>query len=124
NILRHGPRIAALTRTGRFVLYAGFTTDAIGGVMIAAEGAEQIAAILEGPGRAEDKSSAIVRILTGLLLNGALLAWGARDLSATRRNVAGALGADADRILAGVPQADLHALSVLEGPAMARLAGS
>jgi hypothetical protein len=34
NVLRHGARIAAATRTGQFVLYAGFATDAVGGVFL------------------------------------------------------------------------------------------
>lgn len=121
NVLRHGPRIAALTRTGRFVLYTGFASEAVGGVFILAEGAEQIAAILEGRGSAEEKASAVARVLAGLMLNGALLAWGARDLGAARRQVSGAIG---EAMVGRLTNAELHALSILEGPAMARLANS
>jgi hypothetical protein len=121
NILRYGPRVAALTKIGRFVLYAGYVTDTVGGVLILAQGAEQIAAILDGPGSADDKSAAITRILAGLLLNGAMLAWGARDINATRERVTGLVGAD---VMAHLSKGEIHMLSALEGPAMARLAGA
>ncbi len=121
NVLRYGPRVAALTRTGRFVLYTGFATDAMGGVFILAEGAQEIAAVLEGHGTPEQKSAAVTRILAGLLINGSLLAWGARDLVATRGQLNRTLGTELTQQLAGP---DLHALSVLEGPALSRLAGS
>jgi hypothetical protein len=121
NILRHGPRIAAATRTGRFVLYTGFASDAIGGVFILAEGAEQIAQILDGPGTADDKAAAVARIFAGLLLNGTLLAFGARDVRATRRQLTSVLSAG---VLDGLSTTDIHMLSLLEGPAMARLSSA
>ena len=121
NILRYGPRVAALTKVGRFVLYAGYVTDTVGGVLILAQGAEQIAGILDGPGSADDKAAAITRILAGLLLNGAMLAWGARDIAATRERVTGVVGADVSKQLT---TAEMHMLSALEGPAMTRLAGA
>lgn len=121
NVLRYGPRVAALTKVGRFVLYAGFTTDAIGGVFIAVEGAEQIAEILDGNGSADAKASAITRILAGLLLNGTMLAWGAHDLAKTTQQVRGVVGPD---IGSKLSTSEMHMLSVLEGPSLSRLAGS
>ncbi len=121
NILRAGPRLAALTKVGRFVLYTGFVTDAVGGVLILAQGAEEIAAILDGPGSADAKSGAITRILAGLLLNGTMLAWGARDLGKTRRAVTDVLGTT---VSSGISTTEMHMLSVLEGPSLARLRGA
>ena len=122
NVLRHGPRVAALNMTGRFVLYTGFATDVMGGVFIMAEGADQIAAILDGRGTPDEKAAAITRILAGLMLNGTLLAWGAKDLGATRERLNKTLGTELTHKLDKL--GDLHALSALEGPALARLAGA
>ncbi len=121
NVLRYGPRVAAATRMGQFVLYTGFATEAMGGVFLAVDGAGQIADILNGSGTTEQKVSAIVRILSGMLLNGTLLAWSAHNLSATRSALVRTLGAEA---VQGLGPADLHALSILDEAALARLAGA
>ena len=121
NILRHGPRVAALTKAGQFVLYAGFVSDTVGGVFILAEGAEQIAAILDGSGGADSKAAAITRILAGLLFNGTMLAWGSRDLGKTRERVRGLVG---DGKAEKLTTSEMHMLSVLEGPSLSRLSGA
>lgn len=118
NILRHGPRIAAATRTGQFVLYTGWATDLMGGVFMAVEGAAQIAEILDSPQSQDARVSAVVRILSGMLLNGSLLAWGARDLEATRGAIGGALGPE---IAHGLQSHEIHALSLLDQSVLARL---
>ena len=121
NVLRHGPRIAAATRVGRFVLYTGFATDALGGVLIAAKAAEDLADVLDGDLAPADQTAALVRILGGLLVNGGLLAWGARDLGATRRQLVDLFDA---RVVARLRGGEIHALSVLEGPALTKLRGA
>lgn len=118
NILRNGPRIAAATRLGQFVLYTGFATDALGGVFISVEGAAQIADILSSSQARDAKVSAVVRILSGMLLNGSLLAWGARDLEATRNAIKGMLGPEIAR---GLQSHDIHALSLLDQSVLSRL---
>ena len=121
NILRHGPRLAALTKVGQFVLYAGFVTDAVGGVLILAQGAEEIANILDGPGNADAKAAAVTRILAGLLLNGSMLAWGAHNVKATGEQINAVVGS---KVAGSLKLGEMHMLSALEGPAMSRLAGA
>lgn len=118
NILRYGPRVAAATRSGQFVLYAGFATEAVGGVFIAVEGATQIADVLSSSQRRDDQVAAVVRILSGMLLTGTLLAWRARDVGATRTALEATLGAQTAGRLA---PADLHALGILDDATLAGL---
>lgn len=121
NVLRHGARIAAATRTGQFVLYAGFSTDLLGGVFLAADSAAQIADILDSKMPTDEKVSSVMRILAGMLVTGALLAWSARNLNETADSVRKVLGNEAAARLGNI---DLTALSILDEQALKGLAGA
>ncbi len=121
NVLRHGTRIAAATRTGQFVLYAGFSTDLFGGVLLAAESAAQIADILDSKMPTDEKVSTVVRILSSMLVTGALLAWSAKSLDETASSVRKVLGEEGAGKLG---KSDLWALSILDEQALKGLAGA
>lgn len=113
--------VAASTATsgGRFFLYAGFSTDAVQAVLVNAEGARQLIALLGDKAIPETKRlEAVVAFLAQLAVTGALLGVSGRGLRAAEancarvfgRDVAGALSAGAKHQLGNLPEAALQQL--------------
>lgn len=119
--IKVGAAFAFAGRTGRFFLYTEFTTDALAGVILSAQGVEQINAILGNKELSnEEKTGAIVRILGMLALQGALFALSARELGRVRARTASILGKDVTARL--TPEA-LQSLSLLDEGVLKRLVG-
>ncbi len=80
-VLRGSATEAAQSFAGRFLIYAGFTSDGVAGFLLTVESVEQIKQIVntEGMSRSE-KVTALVRILSFLAINSPLIAYGAEDL--------------------------------------------
>lgn len=116
-----GSRVAAVSKTGRFILWTGFASDAFGGVLLSVDACRQISSVLDGPGTTEQRLAAVLRIVAGVAVNGALLAWGARDLGATRSGLRTALG---DARANALPHPDVHALGVLDAKLFPSLAAA
>jgi hypothetical protein len=79
----------------------------------------------------EEKRGAIIRIITGLVVTGGLLAVSARDLASMRSRLRGALGEAVERSMSQetrlvlgnlLDDATLHSLAGAEGPELERLA--
>ncbi|HLK99975.1 MAG TPA: hypothetical protein VK539_05285 [Myxococcaceae bacterium] len=119
--IKVGAAFAFAGRTGRFFLYTGFTTDALAGVILSAQGVDQINAILRNQELSpEEKTGAVVRILAMLALQGALFALSARELGRVRAKAASILGKDVTARL--TPEA-LQSLNLLDEGVLKRLAG-
>lgn len=81
--IRQGAAVTLASQGGRFLIYSGFTADAISGVLVSVEGVDQINQILNAEGLSpRQQADAIARILANLAVNAGLLAYGAQDLRA------------------------------------------
>lgn len=119
--LKLGTAFTFTGRTGRFLLYSGFTTNTLSGLIISVEGVTQINAILDnGKLTRSEKIDAIVRVLANLALQGFLLALSVKELAAVRGRASQVLGKDVARKLS--PET-LQGLNLLDDSALKRLAG-
>ncbi|MDJ0574110.1 MAG: DUF4157 domain-containing protein [Xenococcaceae cyanobacterium MO_234.B1] len=116
---RHGASVALGTRTGRYLLWAGFSTDVSSGVLLTVQGFEQIDRILESADLSRgEKIGAIVRILANLALQGGLLMLSVRDLRQIKTRLSGQLGNEAvDQLSNDV----VHTLNLLNDDALQSL---
>ncbi|GLQ45814.1 hypothetical protein GCM10007862_08650 [Dyella lipolytica] len=122
-MLRAGSQAVALTSaTGRFLLYSGFVTNAVSGLLISVEGVDQIIKILDSPMSRGEKLSALVRVLGTLVLQGILFALSVREVSQMRTRV-GSLINNAE-LSKQLPAEVLQSLNLLDDNALRALAGA
>ncbi len=86
--------LAMATAAGRFFIYTGFAFDAAGGILLAADTAEQIEQIRNSKMSEEEKIDAIHRLILNLIVVGGLIAFGAKDVGAARKRVLDLVGAE------------------------------
>jgi hypothetical protein len=113
-----GRQVALASRTGRFLLYAGFTTDAFAGVLVAVDTMRQIDAIMASGVERSVAINQIVRLLAMTALNGGMVMLSARDLTQVRDRVGGALG---EARLRGLTSDQIHTLNLLDNSTLAAL---
>jgi hypothetical protein len=91
--IRQGATVALATRTGRYLLYAGFVTNTVAGVLITVEAVEAIIQINDDPKLSESqKMTAIVRLLAMIGLQAALIGLSVKELGAVRTRIQGVVG--------------------------------
>ncbi len=98
------------TASGRFFVYTGFASDAIGGVLLAADTAQRIDEIRNSKASEDEKIDAISRLIGNLLLVGGLIVFGAKDLGKARTRIAGVLGEERAATLSADVLYGLHTL--------------
>ena len=117
--LRSGPAVLLASRATRFLLWANFAADGVMGLLIAVEGVEQLAEIIERkdmPGEA--KRAEIVRVVTNLVMASMMIAVSAGQLREFRTKVETAIG----RKLAGLGDEVVMALAMLDEGTLKTLA--
>ncbi|HWO26625.1 MAG TPA: hypothetical protein VNO30_48180 [Kofleriaceae bacterium] len=117
--LRAGPAVLVANRATRFLLWTSFIADGVSGLLIGAEGVQQIGEILDDEKlKPEQKRAAVVRIITNLVMTGALLAVSASQMKDLRGKVESGLG----NALAGQLKDDVAlSLSMLDDPTLKTL---
>ena len=91
-LIAAGGKVIALSNGARYLIYTGFTTDVVQGVLISVDAVEQINQVLADKSlTSEQQTSAIVRLLATLAVTGGLLAYGAHDLPARGGRAAAAI---------------------------------
>ncbi len=118
--LRAGSALTFTGTAGKFLFYAGFTTDAVAGLLITVEGVDEIVRILDSEMPRGEKIGAIVRVLSNLILQGALLALSVRDTNQMRSRIGQQIGEEATR---GLSIDVLHSLNLLDDAALGALKG-
>ncbi|HWO25173.1 MAG TPA: hypothetical protein VNO30_40820 [Kofleriaceae bacterium] len=110
--LRAGPAVLVANRATKFLLWTSFIADGVSGLLIGAEGVQQIGEILDDEKlKPEQKRAAVVRIITNLVMTGALLAVSASQMKDLRGKVETGLG----KALAGQLKDDIAlSLSMLD----------
>jgi putative RNase toxin 3 of polymorphic toxin system/uncharacterized protein DUF4157 len=117
--LRAGSQAVALAGTaGKFLLYSGFVTNAVSGLLISVEGIDQIVKVLDSPMSRGDKISALVRVLGMLIVQGVLFALSVRELKQMRGRLGGFLG---EELTGKLPTDVLHSLNLLDDQALKAL---
>ena len=94
-----GTVVLAASSTTRYLLWTGFASDLVAVLLISVEGMQQIRRVLDSDLNPDEQRGAIVRILTGLIITGALLAVSARDLRGVRSRLQGAIGVEVEAAL-------------------------
>ena len=118
---RSGAAMLVASRGGRFLLWSAFAADGVSGLLITAEGIEQISTIVDNESLPADaKASAILRVVTNLVLTGALLALSYGDLRATQARLTKQIGPGAGHL----PHTDQLTLGLLEDATLAQLKGA
>lgn len=110
--------LAMATATGRFFIYTGFTFDAAGGILLAADTAEKIEQIRDSHIPEEDKIKAIEKLLAMAVVTGGLIAFGAHDIATAKTRVATALG---EERVAGLRPDQVYTLGALDDRVLAAL---
>lgn len=119
--LKLGTAFTFAGATGRFLLYTGFVTGALQGLIISVEGVEQIVHIIDDPKLSRsDKIGAIVRVLGTLILQAALFALSVKDLNQVRAKVGAILG---EELVKSLPTEVLHGINMLDEKALRALVG-
>jgi len=118
--LRYGATVAIGTRVGRYLLWAGFSTDLAAGVLLTIQGVNEINRIMESDAPRGDKIGSIVRILATLALNGGLLVLSVRDLRTARGRIGEHIQAD----LTDVSPDIIHRLNLLDNEALRAIRGA
>jgi Domain of unknown function (DUF4157) len=124
-MISQGSKVVALSRGAQYLMYTGFGTDVLQGVLMTVDAADQIEAIQKqlkaGKITREQATDQIVRLLAMLAMTGGLMAYGARDLRGAKSRVGHAIdNATTMRSL----QADaLHHLDALDDKAITGLKG-
>jgi hypothetical protein len=109
------------SRGGRFLLWSAFTADSVSALLITAEGITQISAIVDNDNLPADaKASAILRVVTNLVLTGALIALSYGDLRATQGRLTKHIGPSAGALT----QTDQLTLGLIEDATLAHLKGA
>jgi hypothetical protein len=91
--LRAGPAVLVANRATKFLLWTSFIADGVSGLLISAEGIQQIGEILDDEKlKPEQKRAAVVRIITNLVMTGALHAVSAGQMKDLRGKVENGLG--------------------------------
>lgn len=73
--LAAGPGILLANRATKFLLWANFTADSVSALLISVEGMQQLADIIDNDQlRPEQKREALIRVVTNLIMAGAMLA--------------------------------------------------
>jgi hypothetical protein len=99
-IARGGASVLVAGRTTRYLLWAGFMSDAVGGLLVTVEGMQQIETILNRSDLSpEERRGQIIRLVTTLIVTGGLLALAHKDLTSAKRKVRTGLGAELDGAL-------------------------
>lgn len=128
--LAAGPGILLANRATRFLLWANFVADGASALLIAAEGMQQLADIIDNDRlRPEQKREAVLRVVTNLIMAGTLLAvsygqaheFRAKLESVVGKAVASKLGDETCIALSMLDDATLHGLKGAAEPALARL---
>jgi hypothetical protein len=119
--LKMGTAFTFAGKTGRFLLYSGFATDTVAGLIISVEGVGQLNTILDNRELSRtEKLGAIIRVLATLALHGSLLVLSAKELKNVRQRVTSVLGKDVTAKLS--PEA-LQGLTLLDENALKKLVG-
>ena len=117
--LKSGPAVLLASRATKFLLWANFTADGVMGLLIAAEGVEQLAEIIERKDMPEEaKRSEIARVVTNLVMASMMIAVSAGQLREFRTKVETAMG----RKLAGLGDEVVMALAMLDEGTLKTLA--
>ena len=125
-----GPGILLANRATKFLLWANFVADGAGALLIGAEGVQQIADIIDHDQlRPEQKREAVIRVVTNLIMAGAMLAvsygqmreFRAKLESALGKAVAGKLSDEACMALSMLDDSALHGLKGVADPELAKL---
>jgi len=119
--LRYGATVAIGTRAGRYLLWAGFSTDLVSGTLLTIQGVNEINRIIESDAPRGEKIGAIVRILSMLALNGGLLIVSVRDLRTARGRIGGHIGED---ISQGLSADIIHSLNLFDDDALRAIRGA
>ncbi|MDQ3367188.1 MAG: DUF4157 domain-containing protein [Myxococcota bacterium] len=90
--LRSGPGVMLSNRATKFLLWTNFIADGASGLLIAIEGAEQLAEIIDSKMPPEQKRAAIIRIVTNLIMAGGMLALSYGQLKEFRSRLSSAFG--------------------------------
>jgi len=131
--LRAGPAVLIANRATKFLLWTSFIADGVSGLLIGAEGVQQIGEILDDEKlKPAQKRAAIVRIVTNLVMTGALLAVSASQMKDLRGKVesglgkalAGQLKDDVALSLSMLDDATLKTLKAAEAADLDKLAGA
>jgi Bacterial toxin 3/Domain of unknown function (DUF4157) len=121
-LLSTGSRTLALAgNTGRFLLYSGFVTNTVSGLIISVEGIDQVIKILDSPMSRGEKLSALVRVLGTLILQGVLFVLSVREVRQIRSRIGDLIGKELSQQL---PNEVLHSLNLLDDKALRALGGS
>jgi hypothetical protein len=118
--LRAGAALTFTGATGKFLFYAGFVSNGVAGLLLSVEGVDQITKILDSQMSRGDKISAIVRVLTNLIVQGLLLALSVRDVNQMRGRIGALIGEEAAN---GLAVDVLHSLNLLDDQALQGLKG-
>ena len=110
--------LAMATATGRFFIYTGFTFDAAGGLLLAADTAEKIEQIRDSQMPEEEKIKAIEKLLAMAVITGGLIAFGAHDIATAKTRVVTALG---EERIAGLRPDQVYTLGALDDTVLAAL---
>jgi uncharacterized membrane protein len=128
--LATGPGILLANRATKFLLWANFVADGASALLIGAEGVQQIADIIDHDQlRPEQKREAVIRVVTNLIMAGAMLAvsygqvreFRAKLESVLGKALAGKLGDEACMALSMLDDATLHGLKGVAEPELAKL---
>jgi hypothetical protein len=91
--MKGGPGVLLANRGTKFLLWANFVTDTVSALLISIEGVEQIDEILSDDRiPPEQKRAQIVRIVTNLVMAGAMVALSYGQLKEVRTKLEGSLG--------------------------------
>src|SRR5262249_40709966 len=112
--------MALAGKTGQFLLYSGFVTNTVSGLIIGVEGVDQIVKILDVSMSCGEKISALVRVLGTLIVQGVLYVLSVCEVRELRVRVGGFAGKEmANQLSAEV----LHSLNLLDDKALRAMAG-
>ncbi len=104
------------------MLYSSFATDAIAGLLVGVDGARQIADVLERDDlSADQKRNAVIRIVTGMIVSGALLAISYRDVKKAGERLGKMLGSE---IAGKIPLSTRMTLSLFDDETLKALKGA
>jgi len=111
--LSAGPAVLVANRATKFLLWSNFVADGVSALLIGSEGVQQLVEIIEDTKmRPEQKRAAIVRIVTNLVMTGALLAVSAGEMKQLGGRVEKRLG----KALAGQLADDIAMVVVPRNP--------
>jgi uncharacterized protein DUF4157 len=83
--LRSGSTITLAGRPGKFLLYAGFASDAVSGLLVSVEGIDQIVKILDSHMSRGEMTAALVRVLSTMIVQGTLCALSIRSARGAKK---------------------------------------